>query len=161
LVSRSLFSLWVHDDEMRARLCLRVPRTGGRLLETGTEDWCVTGRWETVRPSCLLSVRMVETYPCVKKRCGSHQIRHVHRPRGSYLRRQCSERIEELSKGWVLSYGRYVRHFGEIRRGRHSLCCCLLGVSSYSFRFNLSSTSAAKEVRQEMIARLIQRTEGT
>jgi hypothetical protein len=72
---------------------------------------------------------------------------------------QCSERIEELSKGWMLSYGRYVRHFGEIRRGRHSLCCCLLGVSSYSFRFNLSSTSAAKEVRQEMIARLIQRIE--
>src|ERR1700709_202725 len=62
-------SLWWQADEMYARLCFEIPRTGGRLLETGTKDFLKLrsdgqlGKGTLI--SSYLAVQMA-AYPSVK-----------------------------------------------------------------------------------------------
>jgi hypothetical protein len=58
---------------MRARLCIEIPRAGGRLLETGTEDFLRLKRDGALGKSTFIVfsfMHMVQnltrSYPCVK-----------------------------------------------------------------------------------------------
>jgi hypothetical protein len=60
---------------MRVRLCFEIPRAGGRLLETGTEDFLTLKRDGKLGNSAFIVfsfVQVVENltrpYPCVKKK---------------------------------------------------------------------------------------------
>ena len=62
-------SLWWHADEMYARLCFEIPRTGGRLFETGTKDFLKLRRDGRLGKGTLISSYLavqVATYPSVK-----------------------------------------------------------------------------------------------
>jgi hypothetical protein len=62
-------SLWWQADEMYARLCFEIPRTGGRLLETGTKDFLKlrrNGHLGNGMLICSYLTVQVATYPSVK-----------------------------------------------------------------------------------------------
>jgi hypothetical protein len=62
-------SLWWKADEMCERLCFEIPRTGGRLLETGTKNFLKLRRDGHLGKGTLISSYLavqVATYPSVK-----------------------------------------------------------------------------------------------
>jgi hypothetical protein len=62
-------SLWWQADEMYARLCFEIPRTGGRLLETGTKDFLKlrrNGHLGSGMLICSYLTVQVATYPSVE-----------------------------------------------------------------------------------------------
>jgi hypothetical protein len=62
-------SLWWQADEMYARLCFEIPRTGGRLLETGTKDFLKLRSDGQLGKGTLISSYLagqVVIYPSVK-----------------------------------------------------------------------------------------------